>query len=301
MAFFSEIDLASYQILLYAPVVLMYVVYMIVLLPCIVVYKIRSKKSQKKEKIPAAWRALIDITLIGGLKTKTAEDGTKQFYLFGHQVTTKYVRIFGTHIIGLRLSVLVTFWLNFIIKITENCNNAIDCFFGNGSRIDDCNYIDRFDDPIQCYEIELDIINAAGRVGGLIAINTALLYGLLAAQLWLRKKIPRSRSQQKRICLTSLFVLLRVIPIVVLLILFALSIFKFWESISNQRFVAVPQYINTVLYLTPLLVLSLQSLSKKVHTSDTRRTVQTQIIIFVLMIEREHTRFCKKQNARLVF
>ena len=59
----------------------------------------------------------------------TIEDGKKRYSLFGYPVTSGYVRAVGMFAIALWLSLLATFWLNFIIKVTEECRNGIDCFF----------------------------------------------------------------------------------------------------------------------------------------------------------------------------
>ncbi len=262
MFFSSKIELAGYWTLLYAPVFLLYLPY----LSLFIVASVYQQKS-KDDKIPAAQRALMDIALIGNLNTKTAENGTKTFFLFGYQVTTKYARIFGTYAIGLWLSILVIFWINFIVKVTDNCNNRIDCFMANRSRIEDCKLID-LNDPIQCYELEFDFINAAGRVGGLIAVNNAFLYGQLAAQMWLKKKFMTSKSQQNKWRLKSLCILLRAIPLIVVLSFFILTILKLIDTIIDKRYDRLPTIINAIFYIFPLVSLSGHSLLMKLKILD---------------------------------
>ncbi len=262
MAFFQGCDLWLYISLLYAPVGLLYVIY-----TCSIV--IVTKKSWNKPvlRISAAWRAIIDITLIGGLKSETTEDGSKRYFLFDYPVTPKYVRAIGVFTLGLWLSLLATFWLSFIIKITEDCNDGIDCFNASGFPIEDCRSIDSFNSSIQCYEFQFDFINGAGTAGGLLAISTTILYGQLTAQMWLKKKISKSKSKEKKRHLKALSYLLGIVPMTFELILLILSMIKFFNATINRRVTAIPNYLNAVFYLTPLLTLSLHPLRKKTRLS----------------------------------
>ena len=80
MAFLQGCGIWLYISLLYAPVVLLYVIYMLYSSSIGIV----NRKSWNKP-VTAAWRAIIDITLIGGLKSETTENGKKQYSLFGTQ------------------------------------------------------------------------------------------------------------------------------------------------------------------------------------------------------------------------
>ncbi len=199
--------------ILYIPVVLLFPTVMI--LHTIIV--ILTRKSLNNP-VPAAWRAIIDITLIGGLKSETTEDGRKRYFLFGYLVTPKYVRSVGFFMIALWQSILITFWLNFIIEVTDECRTRIHCFRAvSNDKIEDCHDIDSFNDSIHCYEFQFDFINGAGTAGGVLAISVTILYGQLTAQMWLNKKISE-RSQHKR-CFKALTYLLGVVPFVVVTIL----------------------------------------------------------------------------------
>ena len=201
MAIFAERGYWAYQYLLYIPIAL------ISLIPIfIIVYLIGNRKSWNKP-VPAAWRAIINITLIGGLKTETTENGRKRYFLFGHPVTPGYVRVIGVFAVALWLSLLATFW-NFIVKDTEECRNGIDCFFANKSRIKHCVLGDGFNKVIKCYEFQFDFINGAGTAGGLLAIIVTLLYGQVSAQAWLEKKKTKSENKHKKWCFNALSFLL---------------------------------------------------------------------------------------------
>ncbi len=122
-----SLDIDVYQYLLCIPI---YLLYILSVLPiCVSVYTAFSKSRNKP--VPAAWRAIIDITLIGGFKSVTTEDGRKLYFLFGYPVTPGYVRAIGIFTISLWVSLLDAFWLNFIIKVTEGCRTGIDCFYAN--------------------------------------------------------------------------------------------------------------------------------------------------------------------------
>ena len=51
--------------------------------------------------------------------------GEEVYSLFGYPVTIESMleQLIGIFAIVLWLSLLATFWLNFIIKVTEDCNN----------------------------------------------------------------------------------------------------------------------------------------------------------------------------------
>ncbi len=228
-----------------------------------------NRKSWNKP-VTAAWRAIIDITLIGGLKSETTENGKKQYSLFGYPVTTAYVRAIGAFAIALWLSLLATFWLNFIIKVTEDCNKEIDCFTASGSPIEDCLLIglnDSHTQTVQCYEFEFDFISGAGTAGGLLAIAVTILYGQLTAQMWLKKKIAISKSKQKKKHFKILSILLGIVPLTLVIILLLLSVIKFFDTFINRRYTGVPNYLNAFFYLIPLLILSSYPLYKKTRLS----------------------------------
>ena len=105
---------------------------------------------------------------------------------------------------AMAISIVATFWLNFMIKNTykiilqnntKECRNGIDCFFDNSSRIPDFCDVDSVNLRIQCYHF--DFINGAGTAGGVLAIAITTLYGQLTAQMWLKKNISKSESKQK--------------------------------------------------------------------------------------------------------
>ena len=257
--------LAVWMSILYAPVVLLFATVMILHTTIVIL----TRKSLNKP-VPAAWRAIIDITLIGGLKSETTENGKKRYFLFGYPVTPVYVRSVGLFTMALWQSLLVTFWLNFIIEVTDECKNynGIYCFraFSN-SKIKDCHDIDSFNDSIHCYEFQFDFINGAGTAGGVLAIAITLLYGQLTAQMWLKKKISE-RSQHKR-CFKASTYLLGVVSFVVATIVLLLGVYKFFEPIrfGTFRYTALPKYINTVFYIVPLQVISIYPLCKKTRLS----------------------------------
>ena len=114
------------------------------------IYTYFSAKSQNKP-IAAAWRAIINITLIGGLKSETTENDRKWYSLSYWNICNSTMAI----------SIVATFWLNFMIKNTykiiqnntKECRNGIDCFFDNSSRIPDCRDVDSVNLRIQCYNL----------------------------------------------------------------------------------------------------------------------------------------------------
>ena len=171
--------------------------------------------------VAAAWRAIINITLLGGLKSETTENGRKQYFLFDYPVTPGYVRAIGIFTITLWISLLATFWLNFIIEVTEECRVGIDCFSTgiNSSRIGHCCDVDGVNEAIQCYEFRFDFINGAGTAGGLLTIIVTILYGQLSAQAWLEKKKGKSKTKRKKMCYKALSILLGVIPLTVITLL----------------------------------------------------------------------------------
>ena len=256
--------LAVWISILYAPVVLLFVTVMI--LHTTIVILIR--KSLNKP-VPAAWRAIIDVTLIGGLKSETTENGRKRYFLFGYPVTPKYVRSVGLFVVTLWLSLLVTFWVNFIIEVSDECKNGIACFFNNSSKISDCRDVDGFNDQIQCYEFQFDFIKGAGTAGGLLAIAITTLYGQLTAQMWLKKKILKSESIRKKRCFNALTYLLGIVLLVLMTLFLALSVFKFVMSFCTSYINAtsIPDYINAIFYLFPLQSLSCYPLCKNTRLS----------------------------------
>ena len=218
--------------------------------------------------VAAAWRAIINITLLGGLKSETTENGRKRYFLFDYPVTPGYVRAVGIFTITLWISLLANFWLNFIIEVTEECRVGIDCFY-NDSRIDHCCDVDGVNEAIQCYEFQFDFINGAGTAGGLLAITVTILYGQLSAQAWLEKKKGNSKTKRKKICYKALFILLGAIPLTVGILLSVLSgikifsatveAYSFWSLLGLQ--------VKAVFNLVPLLVISSHPLFKKTRLS----------------------------------
>ena len=247
-----------YLILLYAPVVLLWVIDLI--FPYVLM--IVNGKSWNKP-VTAAWRAIIDITLIGGLKSETTENGRKRYSLYGYPVTRKYVRAIGTFAIALWLSLIATFWLNFIIEVTEECKIGVDCFFANTTPYN-CPGVDGFNEAIQCYEFKFDFINGAGTAGGLLAISVTILYGQLSAQIWLEKKIAISKKKKH---FKILSILLGIVPLILSIILLLLSVIKFVDTLLDRRFTAIPNYLNAFFYLLPILMLSSHPLYKNTRLS----------------------------------
>ena len=245
--------------ILYVPVVLLFPTVMI--LHTIIV--ILTRKSLNNP-VPAAWRAIIDITLIGGLKSETTEDGRKRYFLFGYLVTPKYVRSVGFFMIALWQSILITFWFNFIIEVTDECRTRIHCFRAvSNDKIEDCHDIDSFNDSIHCYEFQFDFINGAGTAGGVLAISVTILYGQLTAQMWLNKKISE-RSQHKR-CFKASTCLLGVVPLVFVTIFLVLSAYIFIKS--TRYYTALPNYINAVFFIVPPQIISIYPLCKNTRLS----------------------------------
>ncbi len=258
MDLFDSPYVQTYLLALYLPVGLLFAIFMILYVTIITIISIR--KSWNKP-IPAVWRAIIDITFTGGLKTKT-EDGKIQYFLFDYPVTPMYVRSIGLFAISLWQSLLITFWLNFIIKVSDDCNNGA-CFFANDSKITtDClmesiRASQSSNSSITCYEFQFDFINGAGTAGGLLTISITIIYGQLSAQLWLRKKISKSskRKYKKRWFKVSFYLLIGVVPLIVTTSLLVLGAIRFLNS-SNSSIV-LPSYINAVIYLVPLQVISI--------------------------------------------
>ncbi len=247
-----------YYYLLNLPVLLLYATFMILNVTIITIILIR--KSWNKP-IPAVWRAIIDITFTGGLKTKT-EDGKIQYFLFDYPVTPRYVRSIGLFAIALWQSLLITFWVSFIIKVTDGCNNGA-CFFANGSKIEaDCliesiraSQSSNSSIIITCYEFQFDFVNGAGTAGGLLTIGITILYGQLSAQIWLRKKVLKSKRKYKKRWFKVLFYLLiGVVPLVVITLLIVLGVITFLNS--SNTYTALPSYINALFYLVPLQLIS---------------------------------------------
>ncbi len=253
-----------YYLVLYIPVGLLFVTFMVLHVTIVTIISIR--KSWNKP-IPAVWRAIIDITLTGGLKTKT-EDGKIQYFLFDYPVTPRYVRSIGLFVIALWQSLLITFWLSFIIKVTDGCNNGA-CFFGDGSKIKgDCLIKSIFASQssnssitITCYEFQFDFINGAGTAGGLLTIGITILYGQMSAQIWLRKKISKSIRKYKKRWLKLLSYLLGVVPLIVTTLLIIFGVITLYNR--SNPFTALLSYINAVFYLVPLQVISTYPLCTK--------------------------------------
>ncbi len=256
MDLFDSPYVQTYLLVLYLPVVLLFAIFMVLYVTIITIISIR--KSWNKP-IPAVWRAIIDITFTGGLKTKT-EDGKIQYFLFDYPVTPRYVRSIGLFAIALWLSLLITFWVNFIIKVSDDCNNGA-CFFANGSKITtDClmesiRASQSSNSSITCYEFQFDFINGAGTAGGLLTMGITILYGQLSAQIWLRKKVLNSKRKYKKRWFKVLFYLLiGVVPLIVTTLLLASGVIRF--IYSNNIFIVLPSYINAVVYLVPLQLIS---------------------------------------------
>ena len=131
MAILKEFNEELYICVLYIPVYVLYFIFPLAIVSASV-YTVFTKSLNKP--VAAAWRAIINITLLGGLKSETTENGRKRYFLFDYPVTPGYVRAIGIFAIALWLSLLATFWLNFIITVTEECRVGIDCFY-KSSRI----------------------------------------------------------------------------------------------------------------------------------------------------------------------
>ncbi len=154
------------------------------------------------------------------------------------------------HTIGLWISLLAIFWLNFIIKVTEDCNKEIDCFTASGFPIEDCRRIVDFNRSIQCYEFQFDFINGAETAGVLLAISVTIVYGQLITQMWLKKKIAISKSKQKKKRFKILSILLGIVPYTLSIIFYLLSVIKFCDT---GKFTAISNYLlHTVFYLSPV-------------------------------------------------
>ena len=259
MDLLDSFQLWTYLYVLLVPVALLFAIFMILNVTIVTIILIR--KSWNKP-IPAVWRAIIDITFTGGLKTKT-EDGKIQYFLFDYPVTPRYVRSIGLFAIALWQSLLITFWVNFIIKITDDCNNGSACFFADGSKITgDClmesmhaSLSSNSSIIITCFEFQFDFVNGAGTAGGLLTISITIIYGQMSAQIWLRKKVLKSKRKYKKRWFKVLFYLLiGVVPLVVITLLIVLGVITFLNSSNTST--ALPSYINALFYLTPLQIVS---------------------------------------------
>ena len=261
-----EFDMYLYIGLLYIPVYFLYVIFVIVTI--ISAFYTLFTKSWNKP-VTAAWRAIVNITLLGRLKSEAAENGRKRYSLFDYPVTPGYVRAIGIFAIVLWISLLANFWMNSIIEVTEECRNGIDCFFAyNRSRIDRC--CDVVNEVIQCYELQLDFIKGAETAGGLLAITVTILYGQLSAQAWLEKKKGTSKTKCKRVCFKALSILLGFIPLAVINLFSMLSAMKSVIKIFSGDYViwsqCYPMFKN-FFNLSPLLIISSYPLFKKTRLS----------------------------------
>ena len=72
----------TYYLVQYVPVVVLFSTFLILHVTIAIITVIR--KSWNKP-VPAAWRAIIDVTLIGGLKSETAENGRNGISCLGTQ------------------------------------------------------------------------------------------------------------------------------------------------------------------------------------------------------------------------
>ncbi len=261
MPILKEIDVKVYNFLLWTPLFLAYGIY--ILPTCACVYTAVTRSWNKP--VTVAWRAIINITFIGGLKSETNENGRKQYFLFDYPVTPRYVRTVGMFTIAIWVSLLATFWLNFTLKITEDCKNGVDCFLNGSTRVNDCLSLGVYD-SVQCYEIPLDFVNGAGTAGGLLAITVTVIYGQLNAQVWLEIKEAKSKNKHKKRCFKALSILPGVLPLTVMILILVLSIIKVVCN-SALVFTSMINIINTILYIYPLLILSCHPICKKTRLS----------------------------------
>ena len=267
MAILKEFDNEMlYIYVLYIPVYVLYFIFPIAIISASVCTVFTTSLNRP---VAAAWRAIINITLLGGLKSETTENGRKRYSLFDYPVTPGYVRAVGIFTIALWISLLATFWLNFIIEVTEECRVGIDCFSTgkNSSRIGHCCDVDGVNEAIHCYEFQFDFINGAGTAGGLLTITVTILYGQLSAQAWLETKKGKSKTKRKKMCYKALFILLGAIPLTVVILLNVLSVIKIFNAGGDDFWSQLSPLFKAVFNLFPLLIISSHPLFKKTRLS----------------------------------
>lgn len=115
------------------------------------------------------------------------------------------------------------FWSKFLVKFSNICDSAFDCFSIGLGQVENCRTIDTLNVTlaVQCYRIQLDLINAAAKAGGIQGLITTLMYGSVTLSMWVKKK---NKFRAPTVCtkrmlrrlvdfITSLLVLIEVVAI----------------------------------------------------------------------------------------
>ncbi len=156
-------------------------------------------------------------------------------------------------------SLIVTFWITFLVNTSESCELGLDCFDQQFQYIEDCATFDFTNNSVQCYQFELDFINGTGTAGGLLAIAIAVIQ--LSMQVWLKKKIDRSLENVQYRILSTLSVF---VPLSVEIVFLGLSVYNFLNSLVRRQSLAIlPKYVLSMFYLIPLIQFTTLPLCRK--------------------------------------
>ena len=303
MAQLQKLSIAVYLTLLFVPILVILLLFTVIHI--ILCYNIFHKKSWDKP-VSAGWSGIIKLTFIGNFRREKIEGTKKKLYiLFDYFVTSRFVRTIGLQCLSLWQSLIVTFWIAFLVKTADTCQHDIDCFDSEFNFIADCERLDGTNITIQCYKFELDFINGTGTAGGLLAIAVAVIYGQLSLQMWLKKKIIRSETQKQKRKFKIFLVLSAIVPLLVELIFLGISIsMLLFSIIRNRTFSVVPKYVLAMFYLIPLIQFTTLPLCKRSglnqYESDTKELVEEMINAPVIETDNEMENF-KQRDFRTRF
>ena len=193
----QEISLyAKYTSFVYAPPGLAYIVWYAIYL---VTVPSCCNKSSFNKPVSTIWSGLIKFTFIGGLSCERIGSTKERYLFFKHPVKPWFVRALIPLTTLIWLAGFVAFWNTFLIRDSFICDDTYDCFYWNQSifQVDDCRSINTQNNSVLCYRLQLDLISAVAKAGGIQGLMITFMYGFITVHMWLRKKIIRIPVNKK--------------------------------------------------------------------------------------------------------
>ncbi len=254
--------LAVYLSLLFIPVLCVFVLFNtahIIRILC----KYRTKSWDKP--VSVGWSGIVKLTFMGSFRREKIKGTNEKFYiLFGYFVSPKFVRNIAMLCLSLWQSLIVSFWITFLVETSCSCEFGLDCFDNRFNYIDDCGSFNFTHNSAQCYTFSLDFIAGSGTAGGLLAIALSVIYGQLSMQMWLKKKMDRSSNEKKKKKYKILSALSVFVPLSVEILFLALSLANLLYSVLyRQSLDSLPKDVLAFFYLFPLMQFTTLSLCRK--------------------------------------
>ena len=128
--------LEVYLTLLFIPVLLVFLFFT----TAQIISTIHNSRAKSWHKpVSAGWSGIIKVTFIGNFRREKIIGTNEKFYiLFDYYVSPKFVRHIALLCLSLWQSLIISFWITFLVITSPSCQFGSDCFDNQFNFIENC-------------------------------------------------------------------------------------------------------------------------------------------------------------------